>query len=443
MEDKKENWEIQFENYQNGGLDKEAEELETKHDNKEIDIKKYMKEQKRLDKIKTNLPKVEHLVELREELKYLKNEIEKELVVRENESQQSKQAKQAKIQMEKLDKENEVLMPRIEDTKKQLKDKNLSDKDRQKLKNQLKKDEAKLNANNNKYLQLNTKSRNQAKTERTDDISKMSSKDLKENYKKVCMRLSRNNFYARRLLKGYDIEAVKAEDKNIDWEAKNYKIDMKKLIAKGKEAEKMKELREAAKEENLNQKTIEEELGKNVQKIMENMGETSKKVDEEVAMVEVSEFDQKHPRLAKIKNFLANIKNKILNKTNKENSELIEEKQEEKEEKEEIKEEPKEETKEEQANRNTTDKHKNFVSRLKDMDKYEIFDVAEKGMDGLEEERMSEAKKRLLENKRKSAEASKAKYEQGLNDYYKKHNINKTITDNTNYMDPSIKDEGR
>ena len=131
------------------------------------------------------------------------------------------------------------------------------------------------------------------------------------------------------------------------------------------------------------------------------MEETPQKVDEEVAMVEVSEFDQKHPRLAKIKNFLANIKNKILNKTNKENSELIEEKQEEKEEikeepKEEPKEETKEETKEEQANRNTTDKHKNFVSRLKDMDKYEIFDVAEKGMDGIEEERMSEAKKRLL-----------------------------------------------
>lgn len=441
MEDKKENWEIQFENYQNGGLDKEAEELEAKHDNKEIDIKKYVKEQKRLDKIKTNLPKVGHLVELREELKYLKNEIEKELVVRENESQQSKQDKQANSQMEKLDKENEVLMPRIEDTKKQLKDKNLSDKDRKKLENQLKKDEAKLNANNDKYLQLNAKSRNQAKTKRTDEISKMSSKDLKKNYKKVCMKLSRNNFYARRLLKGYDIETVKAEDKNIDWEAKDHKIDMKKLIAKGKEAEKMKELREAAKEENLKQKTAEEEIGENVQKIMENKGETSQKIDEEeLAMVEVSEFDQKHPRLAKIKNFLANIKNKILNKTNKENdkenSEPIEEKQEEKEE-------IKEEIKEEQANRNTTDKHKDFVSRLKNMDKYEIFDVAEKGMDGIEEERMSEAKKRLLENKRKSAEASKAKYEQGLNDYYKNHNINKTITDNTNYMDPSIKDEER
>lgn len=411
MEDKKEKWEIRFENYQNGGLDKETEELKAKHDNKEIDIKKYLKEKNRIDKIKTNLSKVEHLVELREELKDLKNEIEKELVLRKNESQQSSQAKQINRQMDKLEQENEDLMSKIEETKRKLKNKNLSDEDRQKLQKQLEKGEAKLKDNNNKYLELNAKSRNQVKIERTDEISKMSSADLKNNYKKVCMKLSRNNFYARRLLEGYDIETVKEEDKNIDWEAKKYKIDMKKLIAKGKEAEKMRGLRENAKEENLKPKTAEEEIGEHVQKIMEDKGETSQEIDkEELSMVELSEFDKKHPRLAKIKNFVANIKNKILNKTDKENdkenSEQIEEKQEEQQE------EQQEEKQEEQTNEKTTDKHKDFVSRLKDMDKYEIFDVAEKGMNGIKEERVNEAKKKLSENKQKSAEASKAKYEQ-------------------------------
>ena len=38
----------------------------------------------------------------------------------------------------------------------------------------------------------------------------------------------------------------------------------------------------------------------------------------------------------------------------------------------------------------------------------------------------------------KSAEESKAKYEQKFNEYYKSHNINKTKTDNTNYLDSSI-----
>ena len=40
---KKEKWEIQYEKYQNGGLDKAFEELETKKSNKEIDIKEYVR----------------------------------------------------------------------------------------------------------------------------------------------------------------------------------------------------------------------------------------------------------------------------------------------------------------------------------------------------------------------------------------------------------------
>lgn len=435
MEDKKEKWEIQFENYQNGGLDKELEELKAKHDNKEIDIKKYMKEQKRIDKIKTNLSKVEHLVELRGELKELKNEIEKELVLRENESKQSKEAKQINNKMEQLDKENEVLMPKIEETKKQLKDKNLSEQDREKLENQLKKDEAKLKANNDKYLELNNKNRNQEKTERTDEISKISSKDLKTNYKKVCMKLSRNNFFARRLLKGYDIESVKEEDKNIDWESRKYKIDMKKLIAKGKEAEKMKELREAARVENLKQKTTEEEIGENVQKIMKDKGDTSQAIDkEELAMVEVSEFEKKHPRLAKIKNFLSNIKNKIFNKDV--NEEIKDE--EKVDSQTETKAEAKENIDKSEEKVTTNTPHRNFVNRLKDMNEYDVAEVADKGIDGIKDERMIEARKRLQEAKMKSAEGSKAKYEQKFNEYYKSHNINKTKTDNTNYLDSSI-----
>ena len=85
---------------------------------------------------------------------------------------------------------------------------------------------------------------------------------------------------------------------------------------------------------------------------------------------------------------------------------------------------------------------KNIIeSYLNDMNQYEISDVAEKGMDGIKEDRMSEAKKRLMENKQKSAKASKDKYEQGLNDYYKNHGINKTKVDNTNYIDLSKNDD--
>lgn len=145
-------------------------------------------------------------------------------------------------------------------------------------------------------------------------------------------------------------------------------------------------------------------------------------------MVVVSEFEQKHPRLAKIKNFFVNIKNKITN--NKEEKE----------------EEPKEEEQKSDEvgkteEKEPVDKHKNFVRRLKDLDGYDISEVAEKGMAGVRDDRMSEARKKLLENKRKSAEASKAAYEEGFDRYYKKYNIDKKKTDRTNYMNPSIKDE--
>lgn len=53
-------------------------------------------------------------------------------------------------------------------------------------------------------------------------------------------------------------------------------------------------------------------------------------------------------------------------------------------------------------------KHKDFIKRLNDMDQYEIFDVAEKGMDGIKEDRMNEAKKRLMENKTKISRSIKS-----------------------------------
>ena len=66
MENKKEKWEIKYENYMNGGLEREENDLKEKYENKEIDIKQYRKEQKRFEKIRSNLPKVANLVELKD-----------------------------------------------------------------------------------------------------------------------------------------------------------------------------------------------------------------------------------------------------------------------------------------------------------------------------------------------------------------------------------------
>lgn len=404
---KKEKWEIQFEEYQNGGLDKNLEEVKAKYNNKEIDAKQYIKEQKRIEKIKNNLSKVENLVKFRYELNDLKSMLEDELINRYD------QAKSI-VNSKEIDKKNEELLTRIDEIKAKLKNKNLTKNEIENLQKGLKENEKKLDANNKEFLELNARRNNnkQSSIEQANgqQFSMLKSDDLKKEYSKVCMKLSRNNFFAKRLLKGYDIESIKIEDKNIDWEAKKYTINAKQI-------EKIKKLKEAAKE---NEKSIDKSE-KTPEKITE---ETEKKIGEDVKeimkdkesteLIEVSEFERKHPRLAKIAKFFSNIKNKISNK--KENNLQKE------------KEVPK-------------NKHNDFIKRLKDMNQYEISDVAEKGMDGIKEDRMREAKKRLMENKQKSAKASKDKYEQGLNDYYKNHGINKTKVDNTNYIDLSKNDD--
>lgn len=386
MKDKKEKWEIQFEEYQNGGLDKKLEELKTKYDNKEIDIKTYMKEQKRIDKIKANLPKIEHLVELREELKDLRNEIENEILLRTAEDKKN-------MEMGELEAEKDELMLKVQETEEKLKQPGLDDKDKKFYEVELTNYKHKLRNNNDRYIELSSKFK-----PRTSQISKMSEQDLKQNYRKICMKLSRNNFFAKRLIKGYNIESIKEEDKNIDWYSGKYNIDMKKLIAKAKEAQKMKALKEANKKPD---KTLEAQSEQDSGKATYESGDkTDIKKGE---MVVVSEFEQKHPRLAKIKNFFVNIKNKITN--NKEEKE--EEPKEEEQKSDEV---GKTEEKEKKEEKEPVDKHKDFVRRLKDLDGYDISEVAEKGMAGVRDDRMSEAKERLAENKRIATEIEKYKH---------------------------------
>ena len=310
---KKEKWEIQFEEYQNGGLDKNLEEVKAKYNNKEIDAKQYIKEQKRIEKIKNNLSKVENLVKFRYELNDLKSMLEDELINRYGQAKSIVNSKEIDKKIEESDKKNEELLTRIDEIKAKLKNKNLTKNEIENLQKGLKENEKKLDANNKEFLELNARRNNnkQSSIEQANgqQFSMLKSDDLKKEYSKVCMKLSRNNFFAKRLLKGYDIESIKIEDKNIDWEAKKYTINAKQI-------EKIKKLKEAAKE---NEKSIDKSE-KTPEKITE---EAEKKIGEDVkeimkdkestALIEVSEFERKHPRLAKIAKFFSNIKNKISN----------------------------------------------------------------------------------------------------------------------------------
>ena len=388
------------------------------------------------------MSKVENLVKFRYELNDLKSMLEDELINRYGQAKSIVNSKEIDKKIEESDKKNEELLTRIDEIKAKLKNKNLTKNEIENLQKGLKENEKKLAANNKEFLELNARRNNnkQSSIEQANgqQFSMLKSDDLKKEYSKVCMKLSRNNFFAKRLLKGYDIESIKIEDKNIDWEAKKYTINAKQI-------EKIKKLKEAAKE---NEKSIDKSE-KTPEKITE---EAEKKIGEDVkeimkdkestALIEVSEFERKHPRLAKIAKFFSNIKNKISNK--KENDVQVDTDEQKKNDEAENNGQKIEEQQENNLQKEKEvpkNKHNDFIKRLNDMNQYEISDVAEKGMDGIKEDRMSEAKKRLMENKQKSAKASKDKYEQGLNDYYKNHGINKTKVDNTNYIDLSKTDD--
>lgn len=403
MKNKKQKWEILFEEYSNGKLDKELTDLEDKHNNdsknkmdtkdKGAMTKAYMSQKKKLEKIKENLPKIQNLIEFKVKVTTMKEKIDSELNNR-------KKISKLTEEQGKLDEENEKLLAKVDELKTKLKAKDISDDDRKTVQEELTKTNKKRTENNEKYgengkelLEIGGKS---------SEFEKISKEDLEMMSNKLSIQLSKTNFYANRLIKGYNIESIRTSEKENDW----------KMKATGKEAKKMEELKSASKDDKQIEQMTEEQLAKNVKETINQEVKPEEKVEEN-SMVEVSEFEQKHPRLAKIKKFLTNIKDKVLSNIKKEEKEEQKEenedidKKEQKEKNENTEKDKQEKEVKEEAKlkiEKSVDKHKEFVKVLKNMDEYEIYDVAEKGLDGIKQEKMEEAKKKLQENKEKHAQ---------------------------------------
>ena len=403
MKNKKQKWEILFEEYSNGKLDKELTYLEDKHNNdsknkmdtkdKGAMTKAYMYQKKKLEKIKENLPKIQNLIEFKVKVTTMKEKIDSELNNR-------KKISKLTEEQGKLDEENEKLLAKVDELKTKLKAKDISDDDRKTVQEELTKTNKKRTENNEKYgengkelLEIGGKS---------SEFEKISKEDLEMMSNKLSIQLSKTNFYANRLIKGYNIESIRTSEKENDW----------KMKATGKEAKKMEELKSASKDDKQIEQMTEEQLAKNVKETINQEVKPEEKVEEN-SMVEVSEFEQKHPRLAKIKKFLTNIKDKVLSNIKKEEKEEQKEenedidKKEQKEKNENTEKDKQEKEVKEEAKlkiEKSVDKHKEFVKVLKNMDEYEIYDVAEKGLDGIKQEKMEEAKKKLQENKEKHAQ---------------------------------------
>lgn len=381
-------WEKKYESYKKGLMGDKLKLYKIKEESKTLQKEEY-KEYKQMQKVQENLPKVENLIEFKKQIEAMRTEIIGEL---------SRRNDSLKLEEEsvKLEEElNEIIEEKQKITE-QLKNKDLSEEDKGKLQKELSECENKYQDNNNKYLENSKKIQEAAGKDdsKTNPWAKFSKEELSDKAVKLAIKMSVCDLYASRLMKGYEsLDKIQDVEKDIDWtnREEDYKKQLQEEVKKYKlpkeQVAKMEKLKKVAKQVEKEHKVVNKE-NESKQQVVKNS--EAKKVENETekAMVEVSEFDKKHPRLAKIKNWFKGMANKVARK-----EEVVEETKttaSEQKEQEEIKIEK------------TESKENKFKASMKFIEEVNVSDIAEKGMDGVREERRANAMKTLLENKEKA-----------------------------------------
>ena len=275
-------WEEEYKQIKNGKLDVKMQELKQKVEQKKATKEEYNEYQK-YQKVKENLGKVENILEFRKSLEKKKEQIDKELQNREDLAKIPEQIEKLEKEFEKLEKDKEELQDKLKDPK-------LEAIDRSYLENKLKMVSAQIDANHKSYSDAHDELRKNV--QKNNRLSKISKTELDKQKRELSKKISKCNMVAANLLKGRSWDSI--EVKLDDW--KEYTSKEKTAIGK-----------ERAEKENSQEKA---------QNSKEKQEESESK-----EMVEVSEFDRKHPRLAKIKNMFRKAKEKIFSKKNAEKAE--------------------------------------------------------------------------------------------------------------------------
>ena len=222
---------------------KVAVEKNFKYEVRHISKEEY-DEYKKLTTIKTNLPKVKNILELRgklgEDLKELKAEIES----RELLSKYDKTIELLEVEMKKLDDEKSKL-------ENELRTPNLQTEKKAELQAKLAQNQKMRQHNNVKFGDCHEeKGKINQKAERS-KFKDNSVEDLKSKATMLEQRRSMCNYACNRLMQGYSWKSIEVA---LD------KFENEKLTARGEEAAKMKQNREAAKVVNEKGETSKEKL---------------------------------------------------------------------------------------------------------------------------------------------------------------------------------------
>lgn len=355
---------------------KDFNDLDEKYKARKIKTSEELNKYKRLKKIIDNFPKMDNIFKYQENLvKY------QESIIDELRRRDFVHSKKEKIEsyIDKLEDDSQKLKDKILDASSRLRDPNISENEKENLSNSLENYKKELGET---YLELSKiyQSQNEPEKDKQEKkiytkFGKLSNEDLCAELEKSSIQISKCSLYLTKLSKGEGLDGIKLREEKIDWE---------KFVASERQADKMRNLKSAQKEP----LTLQTQIGNFVSSVIgepepqpQPASEPQPQPSSEESSKELTEyndFDKKHPRLAKIKNWFKDKFNKIRNRNNLE----LEEEQNQEPEESKVNPKQKPETK------SSINKSQQFKKSLRQQTiaEYDISKIAELGQKGYEQE---------------------------------------------------------
>ena len=199
-------WEEKYEKLKNGEFDARIEELKQKKDNKTSTKEEY-KEYEKLLKSKSNLRKVENVLEYRETLKKELKDLVKEIEIRKETFETNKKS-------EKIEEELNKITEEIIKTEKELKNPKLEEDKRKELRAKREALYGKRDENNYKYVE--NQKLLEKKLNREGSLKDLSKKEIEDKGILLITRISKCNMVAKNLLNGASWETINLKLDNWD-----------------------------------------------------------------------------------------------------------------------------------------------------------------------------------------------------------------------------------
>ncbi len=237
--ERKRKWEREYEKYSSSAELEERIEYLTDLTNGKVAMKEEYAELKRLTAIKENLPKVKNILELRGKLQEQREEINAEIKRREYNEKLDKATQKLEDEMKKLEEEYDNLQS-------ELKKPELEPEKKAELQAKLAENANKRQENNKNFGKCQDEIKVQKSNSENNKFKDMTTEDLKNQATNISSNISQCNFACNRLMQGYSWQSI---DVALD------KFKGEKLTAKGPQAAKMEQNREAAKAANVKGKT--------------------------------------------------------------------------------------------------------------------------------------------------------------------------------------------